>query len=205
MPDDELKFDAILPNPIEITLKVTKVFESLGIPYLIGGSMASSVHGQPRLTNDVDFVADIKEEQAGALYSALESEFYVDEHAIRRAIHERSSCNIIYLETMFKVDIFISRGDAWGREQMQRREMRPLIIGDELTARFVSSAENTVLQKLLWYRKGGEISEKQWNDILGVLKVKAGSLDLDYLSNWSVQLGVADLLEKAFKDARSNG
>jgi hypothetical protein len=197
MPDDELKFDAILPNPIGITLKVTDVFESIGVPYLIGGSMASSVHGEPRLTNDVDFVADIKEEQVDALCSVLEVEFYVDELAIRRAIRERSSCNIIYLETMFKIDIFISRGDAWGREQMQRRELRPLITGDESTSRFVASAENIILQKLLWYRKGGEISEKQWNDILGVLKVKAKSLDRDYLSRWSVQLGVADLLEKA--------
>src|SRR5262245_52816497 len=111
---------ALLPDAIRIALKVTNLLADLGIPHLIGGSGASIVRGEVRLTNDLDLVADIKERQVSAVVSALETDFYVDDRAILRAIRERSSFNIIYLETMFKVDVFIPREDDWAREQMLR-------------------------------------------------------------------------------------
>jgi hypothetical protein len=189
-----------LPNSIKVSLLVTRALEDLGIPYLIGGSLASVIHGKPRLTNDVDIVAEIKESHINALVSQLEPGFFIDTLAIRRAIRERSSFNIIYLESMFKVDIFIVRGDTWSREQMRQREAKQLIEGDNSTIRQIANAETIVLQKLWWFRKGGEISHKQWDDIIGVLEVRSDELDYDYLEVWAAELGVSDLLKKSFAE-----
>ena len=193
--------DNPMPDAIRVSLIVTRILEELGVPYLIGGSVASIIHGEPRLTNDIDLVADISEEQVPQLVAALETDFYVDDRAIRRAIRERRSFNILYLETMYKVDIFILRGDEWSHEQMRLREGKNLVEGDDSTVRLVSNPETTVLQKLWWFRRGNEVSGQQWRDVLGVLKVKADRLDYDYLKHWAARLAVSDLLEKALDDA----
>jgi hypothetical protein len=202
MPSDNTFPEYLLPDSIQVSLLVTRVLEELGVEYLIGGSMASIIHGKPRLTNDVDLVADIKESQIAAFVSALESDFYVDEISVRRAVRERSMFNILYLKTMFKADIYIWRGDEWAHEQMRSRVERRLSEDDDSTIRLVSDAETTVLQKLLWYRKGSESSEKQWSDVLGVLQVQAGALDYNYLRHWAAKLGISDLLDKAITDAQ---
>jgi len=205
MPGDEKPrnnpMDNPMPDAIRVALIVTRILEELVVPYLIGGSVASIIHGEPRLTNDIDLVADIREEQVPQLVAALETDFYVDDRAIRRAIRERRSFNILYLETMYKVDIFIPRGDEWSHEQMRLREEINLVEGDDSTVRLVSNPETTVLQKLWWFRRGNEVSGQQWRDVLGVLKVKAGRLDYDYLKHWAARLAVSDLLEKALDDA----
>src|SRR5262245_35757734 len=205
MPVDETLRDnpsgTPMPDAIRVSLIVTRILEEHGVPYLIGGSVARSIHGEPRLTNDIDLVADIREEQISPLVAALESDFYVDDRAIRRAIRERRSFNILYLETMYKVDIFIPRGDEWSHEQMRLREGKHLVDGDDSTVRLISNPETTVLQKLWWFRRGNEVSDQQWRDVLGVLKVKANRLDYDYLKHWAARLAVSDLLEKAFDDA----
>lgn len=201
MPQDQsISFD-LFPDSIKVTLLVTSKLEEIGIPYLIGGSVASIVHGIPRLTLGVDLVADIKEQQIAKLVSVFEEDFYIDEHAVRRAVRTQASFNMIYLDKMYKVDIFIPQGDSWSKEGMRLRQLKPLLADEDSTARYISSAETTVLQKLLWYKKGGGVSEKQWDDILGVLKVQAGTLDYDYLNAWAAELGISDLLNNAFADA----
>ncbi len=199
-PQDNL-LDAPMPDAIRVSLIVTRILEELDVPYLIGGSVASIIHGEPRLTNDIDLVADIREEQISQLVAALETDFYVDDKAIRRAIRERKSFNILYLKTMYKVDIFIPRGDEWSREQMRLREGKNLVDGDSSTVRLVSNPETTLLQKLWWFRLGNEVSDRQWRDALGILKIKADRLDYDYLKHWAARLAVSDLLEKAVADA----
>jgi hypothetical protein len=205
MPVDETlrdnPLDTPMPDAIRVSLIVTRILEELGVPYLIGGSVASIIHGEPRLTNDIDLVADIREEHVSQLVAALETDFYIDDRAIRRAIRERKSFNILYLETMYKVDIFIPRGDEWSREQMRLREGKNLVEGDDSTVRLVSNPETTVLQKLWWFRRGNEVSDRQWRDVLGVLKVQSDRLDYDYLKHWAARLFISDLLEKAFDDA----
>jgi hypothetical protein len=205
MPVDETlrdnPLDTPMPDAIRVSLIVTRILEELGVPYLIGGSVASIIHGEPRLTNDIDLVADIREEHVSQLVAALETDFYIDDRAIRRAIRERNSFNILYLETMYKVDIFIPRGDEWSREQMRLREGKNLVEGDDSTVRLVSNPETTVLQKLWWFRRGNEVSDRQWRDVLGVLKVQSDRLDYDYLKHWAARLFISDLLEKAFDDA----
>ncbi len=190
-----------IPDTIKITLQVTGLFEQFGIPYVIGGSVASIVHGEARMTNDLDLMADLPEVKVADLVAALESEFYVDDRAIRRAIRGRSSFNLIHLATMFKVDVFLHRGDEWAKEQMRRSQSKSLIEGVGSTSRKVSSAETMILQKLLWFRKGGEVSDRQWRDVLGMMKVQAERLDFDYLNQWADSLQISDLLERSLKKA----
>lgn len=189
-----------LSEPLRITLEVARVLEDLGVPYLLGGSLASSLHGIPRLTQDADLVADLRPKDIPPLVSRLQASFYIDEEAIREALRRRRSFNVIHLGTMTKVDIFIPKGDALAREEMARRLRITLPEGDG-AALYVASAEDTILQKLAWFVLGGGVSERQWNDILGVIKVRRGSLDLAYLRYWAAETDLEDLLTKAFAEA----
>lgn len=190
----------MLPEPVAVTLLVIEALEALDVPYLIGGSLASAVHGVARTTVDVDLVADLRPEHAERLAQALSDAFYVDTEAIQDAIRRRSSFNVIHLETMFKVDVFVCKQRPFDQAQFERRTTQVIATDPERTA-YVASAEDTVLTKLEWYRMGGEVSERQWRDVLGVLKVQGERLDLAYLRRWAGALGIADLLEQALAQA----
>jgi hypothetical protein len=186
----------MLSEPIQVTLKVIAAFDRLGILYLIGGSLASAVHGIVRATMDADLVADIQPHQVLPLVVSLEGEFYIDADMILDAIQHHSSFNLIHLETMFKVDVFLLKQRDFDLNQMQRRISQP--VGDAPEERaYFSTAEDIILAKLEWFRAGGEISERQWRDILGVLNLQGDRLDFQYLKNWAGRLGVQDLLQKA--------
>ena len=188
----------MLSEPIQVTLKVVAAFNRLGVPYLIGGSLASAVYGIVRATMDADLVADITSEQVLPLIGLLEGEFYADENMIQDAIQHGSSFNLIHLETMFKVDVFILKQRAFDVNQMQRRISQTL--GDAPDERaYFSTAEDIILAKLEWFQAGGETSERQWRDILGVLDIQSDRLDYEYLQNWAQKLGMQELLQKALK------
>lgn len=187
-------------EPVEVTLKVTDVFEKLGIPYLIGGSLASALYGMVRTTQDSDIVAEMRLEHLQPFVLALQGEFYMDEEMITKAIQRKSSFNIIHRETMFKVDVFIPRPRPFLQSQLARAQRQTFTFDTEVSAKF-ASPEDTILSKLEWYRLGGEVSDRQWRDVLGVLKTRAGELDLAYLRKWASELKVSDLLERALKDA----
>ena len=141
----------------------------------------------------------MRPEHTQSFVSALQDEFYVDDEMIVEAIQRRSSFNIIHRETMFKVDVFIPRPRPFVQSQLARAQRQIFSQETELSANF-ASPEDTILAKLEWYRMGDEISERQWRDILGVLKTRAGELDLDYLKKWAKELKVSDLLERALKE-----
>ncbi len=187
-------------EPVEVTLKVTTVLEKLSVPYLIGGSLASTLYGMVRTTQDADIVAQMRLEHVQPFVAALQDEFYVDEQMAAEAIQGSSSFNIIHRETIFKVDIFVPRLRPFLQSQLARAQRQTFFFDTEVSARF-ASPEDTILSKLEWYRLGGEISDRQWRDILGVLKTRAGELELDYLRKWAGELEVGDLLERALQEA----
>lgn len=192
----------MLSEPILVVATIARTFDALGIRYLVGGSVASSVYGIPRATQDVDLVADIQLSQVDAVTKAMVGEFYVDADMIRDAIRRHASFNIVHLETMFKADIFVLQGDSWSREEMARARSEELDIpGGKVSIRF-ASPEDTLLHKLIWYKLGNQISDRQWSDILGVLKVQGDVLDHAYLDRWAPLLDVFDLLQRARREQR---
>ncbi len=189
-------------NAPEITLAlgpIVEALEELGVNYHIGGSVASSVYGIPRLTIDADLVADLRQEHVRSLVKLLEADYYIDADAVRDAIRRRSSFNAIHLGTMLKVDVFIPKARPFDQEELRRVRQEVLVEGTPPF--YMASPEGTILNKLEWYRMGGEVSDRQWNDILGVLKVQATALDMAYLQRWARALQVIDLLERALVDA----
>lgn len=187
-------------EPVEVTLKVTDVFEKLSVSYLIGGSLASTLYGMVRTTQDSDIVAEMRLEHLKPFVTALQDEFYLDDEMIAESIQHNSSFNIIHRDTMFKVDVFIPRPRPFLRSQLARAQRQTFTFETEVSARF-ASPEDTILSKLEWYRMGGEVSDRQWRDILGVLKTRAGDLELEYLRKWANELKVSDLLERALKES----
>lgn len=180
-------------DAISIALQVTSALDALGVVHTIGGSIASSMAGEPRSTIDVDIVADLKAEHVAGLVAALQQDFYLDETALRRAVADLSSANLIHHETSIKIDLFIAGGTPLDRQQLARR-LRVDVGGRTL---HVHPPEDILLQKLRWYRKGGEVSDRQWRDVVGIVRVQGTRLDRTYLYSQAPVLGVADLLDRA--------
>ena len=184
-----------LPEPIAVTLIVIDVLEQLNIPYVIGGSLASTQHGTARATFDSDLVVRMNESHVPPLVSQLQGAFYADETMALSAIRNKSSFNLIHLETMFKVDLFIAKDDLFDRAQLERRVART-VAEDSDREIYVLSAEDIILAKLRWYRMSGEQSERQWRDVAGVISVQGTRLDFDYLHKMAAMMKVGDLLAR---------
>lgn len=198
-----MKGPPMLPTETEFIaalIKVVAAFESLGIDYALGGSFASSLHGEARATRDADLISAVVGKHAEPLARMLQGEFYVDAGQIAAAAQSQGSFNLIHLESMSKVDVYVVWRSEFGRSQLARKEKK-MIGHPNLAPINVASAEDTVLAKLDWYRKGGAVSDRQWRDVLGVLKVQAGALDRAYLREWAIRLGLTDLLHHALDDA----
>lgn len=191
-----------LPDPIAVAVFMTELLDRIGIQYVIGGSFASSVHGEPRSTNDVDIVTDLREDQAASLIAGLRDEYYVDADAVREASEVGGSFNIIHTGTAVKIDMFVAGEDALDRARLERRQVLriPVAPGKEVAV-YVDTPEDTIIRKLEWFRRGGESSERQWRDVVGVLRTQAGLLDDAYLRAWAERLAVLDLLERAVREA----
>jgi hypothetical protein len=190
-----------VPDVLASLGPVVAVLEALEVAHYVGGSLASSTHGTPRSTLDVDLVADLRPEHVQRFVELLASGFYLDEGRIKDAVARRRSFNLIHLDSMFKVDIFVSKGQPFDQSALARAQYHPL--GPDPAARpvRVASPEDTILAKLEWYRSGGETSERQWSDVLGVLRTKREALDRVYLEEQADGLGIRDLLDRAIRGA----
>lgn len=184
---------------IAITLQIAGTCERLGIRYLVGGSLASSLHGIPRATQDVDLVMSIRQADVAGLVRALRDDFYLDEDAIREAVDRQTSFNLVHLGSYFKADVFVARDDEPSRLQMDRSRRYPL--GRPVRELVVASPEDVVAQKLHWFALGDRVSERQWLDAIGVLKVLGPRLDLAYLRRIAEMRGVEALLREAASEA----
>ncbi len=176
---------------------VAEAFHQIGISYYVAGSAASVIHGISRTTLDVDLVANLSSAQVQPLADQLQDAYYLDIAHIREAIQRRSSFNLVHLETMVKVDVFVSRNRPYDREIFRRVRPESFEEGDSGRQFPVLAPEDVVLTKLEWYEQGRHVSDRQWTDVLGVLRVQNDALDLAYLRHWAGELGIGGLLDQA--------
>jgi len=184
---------------LDVALLVARALESVGADYFVGGSVASSLQGEPRATNDIDIVVSLPVRKIGAFASALGSDFEVDEAMLAEAMRRASCANIFYLPWVTKVDLFGVGTTPFDESEFSRRA--PVRVRETGETLVIKSPEDTVLRKMLWYRQGGEVSEKQWRDIVEVLRVSGPHLSKSYLDSWARRLAVTDLLARAQEDA----
>lgn len=178
------------------TLAVVRALERMGVRHYVGGSLASSLHGEPRATNDADIVAELRSTDGARLQKELGDRFYVDPDEFAAAVANQRSFNLVDEVELAKVDVFCVRGEDYQAEALKRTVRLELETGDPFSEVRVASAEDTILAKLRWYRMGGEVSERQWRDVRGIVLAQRPRLDLDYLKRWAAHLGVSDLLER---------
>jgi hypothetical protein len=191
----------MIGNPIELALLIAEIFDSLEIAYFVGGSVASSLWGESRATLDVDVVANLKLGQVDEFINLVKSLFYVSEDAVKTAISNQSSFNLIHFDTNEKIDIFLLNQTPLAQIEMERKCLQELELGRCL---YLASPEDIIIQKLIWYRAGNQISDRQWRDILGVLKTQSNRLDFDYLHHWSKMENLSPLLHKALVESGLN-
>ncbi|MEA5485809.1 MULTISPECIES: hypothetical protein [Pseudanabaena] len=186
----------MLTDPISLALDVAAIFNGLDIPYLVGGSVASTLMGEPRATEDVDIVADLTIEKLIPLLQSLQPRFYVSEDAVRDAIRFKRSFNLIDNDSLGKIDIFVLKDNPFPQIEFQRRRSQ-LVRQNPDQMLVLPTPEDIILQKLVGYRMTKNESQRQWRDVLGVLKIQGDRLDFGYLQKWAEELSLSDLLETA--------
>jgi hypothetical protein len=191
------------PDALEALAEVAAAFAALDVRWYVGGSVASSARGVARASLDVDVVADLRPEHAAPLAKRLCQTCYVSEDAVHDAIRRRRSFNVVHLPTALKIDVFLPQERTFDRAALERAVPMPLDPEGSGLAFPVASSEDVVLAKLDWFRTGGEVSERQWNDLLGVLRIAGPTVDRSYLERMAASLGLSDLLDRALREAGS--
>jgi len=182
-------------DAIEIALRVAAAIEAVGGEYFIGGSLASSFQGEPRSTNDIDIVVSLAMSQLERFKLALGNDFEADLESLRDAFLRKGCANIFFLPSVMKIDIFAVGSSEFDAEEFRRRQsVRVRSSGETL---FLKTAEDSILRKLLWFREGGEVSERQWRDVVALLRINSRSLDFSYIERWSRALRLDSLLRRA--------
>lgn len=180
---------------------VINLLEELNIPYYIGGSIASSSLGIARATMDVDIITSLSLAHVEKIVRLLDENYYVDIEMIKDAIKHKSTFNVIHHDTSYKIDFFISKTTEYQQTIFERISRKKLVDKDDVIEVFICAPEDVILTKLIWYIERGGTSEKQWNDILGVLKIQKNTLDIEYLLHWAEKLSAKFELDKALNGA----
>jgi hypothetical protein len=190
-------------DPVAIALDVGRRLDAIGLPWVTGGSLASSVHGEPRATMDVDMVVALRARQVNAFVDALDRDYYIDSDTVRTAVRDSTSFNAVHFASAVKVDFFVAGADPFEAERLSHR--LPVEMPDGVL--YVDTAEHTLLRKLEWYRRSGENSERQWRDVQAIARIQGERLDRERLHLWAGRLGVTDLLDRVLTEsagARAN-
>jgi hypothetical protein len=177
--------------------RVGQCFDQLNVPWAIGGSFASTVYGEPRATNDVDIIAELRPAHVAPFVASLGADFYADATMMREAIAARDSFNIIDERSFLKVDVFVPRPGPLGEGQLARRRSYALSAAGPTV--FVLGPEDTVLQKLRWFELSGRTSDRQWRDIVGVVRL-GGDLDIGYLREVADASSLSESLARALAE-----
>lgn len=187
-------------DPISMAELFAAVLEGLGVTYLVAGSVASTLHGEPRATLDVDFVTHLDPEHVAPLQEALGSDWYFDRVGGAAAAANGGLFNAIHLPTMVKVDVYARPRAGLSAEEL-RRAVRRRLASDATREVRVATPEDTILQELRGYEVGARASDRQWRDVLGIAKSVGRALDRACLMRWAPELGVAELVERALREA----
>ena len=183
----------------EALAAVARAFAALAVRWAIGGSVASAAHGEPRATNDVDVVALLTEQDARALVQQLGADFYADADAAADAARRHSSFNVIDNRSFIKIDVFVPPPGPLGAGQLDRLQMLQILPG--VGALPILGPEDVILQKLRWYELGGGVSDRQWRDIVSVLRIAREAIDFEYLVDVASHHGLGVVLARAQSDA----
>ena len=186
-------------DPYAVAVAAGGALDRAGVPYVVGGSLASIVHGEPRTTLDVDIAIHVTPFTVDRLLQELGSSFQVQADARAELLAGHSTC-VYHSESFLKVDLFPSAGDGLARSERERA-IRLRLGPREEDSLAVASPEDVLLRKLAWYRKSDEVLSQQWRDVLGIMKAQGSRLDQDYLARWALELDVSDLLERARGEA----
>jgi hypothetical protein len=189
-------------GPLGLVCEMAEIFDELGVAYALGGSMASSLLGEPRSTVDVDFAVQLDVTSGESLLGRVGADFYVPFESARTAIAAHSSFNLVDTVNALKVDLFVVGGDLLDRMQIERRVLVP--VPGSAHGIWVTSAEDQVLRKLDWFRRAGSLSDRQWRDVVGILRVRQGFLDVDYLRRTAQVVGLADDLAEALRQVQAS-
>lgn len=191
------------PDHVLVALLAGERLDAAGVVHMVCGSIASSIHGEPRTTVDVDFVVVAGVETMDRLRETLEPDFFVDPELLRFAVEHQLAANVIHLRTAIKVDLFLVRPRQFSRVELSRR-VRQRVQRDPDRFLWIARPEDTLLSKLEWYHKDGEVSDQQWRDVLGLVRLQGEALELAYVDRWSAELGVADLWARVRPGPPSN-
>lgn len=186
-------------GPLELVGRIARLLDELDVPYAVGGSVAASFFGEPRATADLDVAIRVNIEVGEQLLRRVAAEFYVPADSARRAIRDHDSFNLVASDGGLKVDFFVLGPDLLDQMQIERR-IPVRIAGVDRTI-WITSPEDQILRKLSWYRSAGSVSERQWRDVIGLLRIAGPTLDHDYLRDTARAVGIDDLLGSAELDA----
>jgi hypothetical protein len=174
----------------------TDILDKLNIPYAIGGSIASSLYGRVRFTQDADITVMALDNKTDPFYSLTKRHFYISKSAMHQAIRNKTSFNVIHTKTAFKIDVFVAQDNEFNNNLLQRA--KKIKLSEDIEKTFsVVTAEDIILLKLDWFKRSDCTSERQWSDILSVLTAQASTIDFEYLKIWAKKLGLGELLKKA--------
>jgi hypothetical protein len=188
---------------LDVAVLVSEILESLRIPHVLGGSVASTYYSEWRTTNDVDFAVAMRSNHVEAFLARTHQDFLVDAEFVREGVRSQRMFAMIHRGTYMKVDLYVRPASGFFRSQLDRARHAPIRRSPPGSA-WIPTHEDVVLQKLCWYKLGGCVSDQQWRDVIGVLKVWHDRMDVSYMSQWAAELEIDDLLKAALADVQSD-